>query len=61
MDLLEMARVAGLVVLLDARIGQQTYTTVTGSLAALERFEALCRAPEGGEAGPAGRQSTQRP
>lgn len=43
MDTIEMARAAGLVVLLDARIGQQTYHTVTGSLAALERFEALCR------------------
>jgi hypothetical protein len=44
MDTLEKARAAGFVVLLDGRIGRETYHTITGSLSALERFEALCSA-----------------
>jgi hypothetical protein len=44
MDTLEKARAAGFVVLLDGRIGRETYHTITGSLSALERFEALCLA-----------------
>lgn len=43
MNTLEMARAAGFVILLDGKIGQEAYHSVTGSLRALERFEALCR------------------
>jgi hypothetical protein len=43
MNTLEMARAAGFVVLLDGRIGRETYHSVTGSVLALERFQALCR------------------
>lgn len=42
MNTLEKARAAGFVVLLDGRIGRETYHTVSGSLIALERFEAMC-------------------
>lgn len=38
MDILELAREAGLQVLLDARIGSQTYHSICGSLPALQRF-----------------------
>lgn len=38
MDIIELARQAGLQVLLDARIGSQTYHSVCGSLPALQRF-----------------------
>lgn len=38
MDIIELAREAGLQVLLDARIGTQTYHSVSGSLPALQRF-----------------------
>lgn len=38
MDIIELARQAGLQVLLDARIGSQTYHSVCGSLLALQRF-----------------------
>lgn len=38
MDILEVARQAGLQVLLDARIGSETYHSVCGSLHALQRF-----------------------
>lgn len=42
MNTLEMARAAGFVILLDGKIGRETYCSVTGSLLALERFQALC-------------------
>ncbi len=38
MDIIELARQAGLEVLLDARIGSVTYHSVSGSLPALQRF-----------------------
>ena len=38
MDLIELARESGMAVTLDARIGQQEYVSVSGSLAALARF-----------------------
>ncbi|WP_206958497.1 hypothetical protein [Trinickia acidisoli] len=38
MDIIELARQAGLQVLLDARIGSQTYHSICGSLPALQRF-----------------------
>jgi len=42
MNTLEMARAAGFVILLDGKIGRETYQSVTGSLLALQRFQALC-------------------
>lgn len=38
MDILDMAREAGMEVTLDARIGRTEYTSVHGSVKALERF-----------------------
>jgi hypothetical protein len=38
MNIIEIATQAGLQVLLDARIGTQTYHSVCGSLSALQRF-----------------------
>lgn len=38
MDLIELARESGMAVLLDAKIGQEQYVSVSGSLAALARF-----------------------
>ncbi|CAN7373232.1 hypothetical protein LJR230_002128 [Trinickia sp. LjRoot230] len=43
MNTLEMARAAGFVILLDGKIGRETYHSVIGSLSTLERFQALCR------------------
>jgi hypothetical protein len=42
--LLELARNAGMLVMLDAQIGRETYHSVTGSLAALRRFAAGLKA-----------------
>jgi hypothetical protein len=44
MNIMEMAREAGLQVLLDARIGSQTYHSVSGSIPALQRFADAVRA-----------------
>jgi hypothetical protein len=38
MDIIDMAREAGLEVTLDAKIGRVEYRSVCGSVAALERF-----------------------
>lgn len=38
MNMLDMAARAGLQILLDARIGNETYHSVSGSLASLQRF-----------------------
>jgi hypothetical protein len=47
MDLIELARESGMAVLLDARIGCQEYVSVSGSLAALERFaDAVRKEPD---------------
>ena len=43
MNVLDKAREAGMAVLLDACIGRQTFHSVTGSCAALERFAESCR------------------
>lgn len=43
MDVLEIARDAGLAVLLEARVGQQTYSSVSGSVEALLRFAEAIR------------------
>ncbi|WP_082862308.1 hypothetical protein [Caballeronia hypogeia] len=37
-DVLRMARKSGMTVLLDGRIGQQAYTSVSGSADALQKF-----------------------
>lgn len=65
MNILDIATQAGLQVLLDARIGSQTYHSVCGSLGALQRFadavSAATRAesPEHGSKGR--RQPAPRP
>jgi hypothetical protein len=41
MDILDMARQAGMTVVLDAKIGRQEYHTVHGSVTALELFAEL--------------------
>jgi hypothetical protein len=44
-DILKIARTAGLQILLDARIGRETYHSVSGSLSSLQRFaDAVCAA-----------------
>lgn len=50
MDIIEMARVAGLVVLLDGKIGREEYHSVSGSLPALRRFGDAFRAAAEAEA-----------
>lgn len=42
MNLLQAAREAGMVVLLDACIGRERFHSVTGSEAALKQFALLC-------------------
>ena len=44
MDILGMARKAGMAVVLDAKIGRQEYHTVHGSVTALELFAELVAA-----------------
>lgn len=52
MDLIELARESGMAVMLDARIGQQEYVSVSGSLAALARFaDAVRKEPTSDESG----------
>jgi hypothetical protein len=47
LDLIELARESGMAVLLDAKIGQEQYVSVSGSLAALARFaDAVRSEPE---------------
>jgi hypothetical protein len=46
-DLAKLARDAGLTVLLDGKIGRQEYQSITGSLAALERFAMAFYEPAG--------------
>lgn len=42
-DIVKIARTAGLQILLDARIGRETYHSVSGSLSSLQRFaDAVC-------------------
>jgi hypothetical protein len=43
MDILDMAREAGFAVLLDGRIGQEEYSTVSGSKEALQSFANAAR------------------
>jgi hypothetical protein len=47
MDLIELARESGMAVLLDAKIGQEQYVSVSGSLAALARFADAVRSEPG--------------
>lgn len=44
MDIAAMARAAGLTVLLEGRIGRETYESISGSLEALRRFGDAYRA-----------------
>jgi hypothetical protein len=45
MDIIDIATKAGMQVLVDARIGRETYHSVCGSLPALQRFaDAVCAA-----------------
>lgn len=44
MDIVDIARQAGMTVVLEARIGRQEYHSVHGSLAALESFAERVRA-----------------
>jgi hypothetical protein len=47
MDIVKLARSSGLQILLDARIGRETYHSVSGSLSSLQRFaDAICAAVE---------------
>lgn len=46
-DLAQLARDAGLTVLLDGKIGRQEYRSVTGSFAALQRFAEAYYEPAG--------------
>ncbi|WP_454825354.1 hypothetical protein [Paraburkholderia xenovorans] len=52
-DIIELARAAGLAVVLDGRIGRQEYQSVSGPISALQRFAdayhraALEHVPEG--------------
>jgi hypothetical protein len=41
--ILSIARRAGMLVMLDGRIGRETYQSVTGSLSSLQRFVADLR------------------
>jgi hypothetical protein len=50
MDIIEIARSAGLVVLLDGKIGREEYHSVSGSLPALRRFGDAFRAAADAEA-----------
>jgi len=50
MDIIEIARAAGLVVLLDGKIGREEYHSVSGSLPALRRFGDAFRAAAEAEA-----------
>jgi hypothetical protein len=43
MDILELARDSGMLVLLDARIGGEEYHSVSGSLQTLQRFAEAIR------------------
>lgn len=44
MDIITLARTSGLQILLDARIGRETYHSVSGSLSSLQRFADAIRA-----------------
>jgi len=43
-QLIELARAAGLTVILNGRIGREEFHSVSGSISALERFAEACRA-----------------
>ncbi|AXE96621.1 MULTISPECIES: hypothetical protein [Paraburkholderia] len=44
MDIIEIAKNAGMQLLLDAKIGRETYHSVCGSLSSLQRFADAVRA-----------------
>ncbi|NPT47008.1 hypothetical protein GNZ12_38090 [Paraburkholderia sp. 1N] len=43
MNIIEIARQSGMLVLLDAKIGHEEYHSISASLSALERFAAAVR------------------
>ncbi|SOE98845.1 hypothetical protein SAMN05446635_6829 [Burkholderia sp. OK233] len=49
MDILKMAMNAGMQVILDGRIGTQSYQSVYGSIQALQRFAEALRAATASE------------
>lgn len=51
MNIIELARAAGMTVLLDGKIGREEYHSVSGSLPALRRFGEAFRAAADAEAG----------
>jgi hypothetical protein len=51
MDIIDMARVSGMTVILDGRIGREEYQSVCGSLSALQRFADAVRHSEASQNG----------
>jgi hypothetical protein len=49
MDIVKLAKDAGMQVVLDARIGREEYRSVHGSIQALQRFADALRASVAGE------------
>jgi hypothetical protein len=43
MDIIDMARVSGMTVILEGRIGREEYQSVCGSISALQRFAEAVR------------------
>jgi hypothetical protein len=51
MDIIDMARVSGMTVILDGKIGREEYQSVCGSLSALQRFADAVRHSEANQEG----------
>jgi hypothetical protein len=51
MDIIDMARVSGMTVILDGKIGREEYQSVCGSLSALQRFADAVRHSEASQEG----------
>ncbi|MFM0340697.1 hypothetical protein [Paraburkholderia fungorum] len=43
MDIVDMARISGMTVILEGRIGREEYQSVSGSISALQRFAEAVR------------------
>jgi hypothetical protein len=43
MDIVDMARISGMTVILEGRIGREEYQSVSGSITALQRFAEAVR------------------
>ncbi|NPT57632.1 hypothetical protein GNZ13_24435 [Paraburkholderia sp. 5N] len=62
MNLIEMARKAGMQVLLDAQIGRETYHSVCGPISSLQRFaEEVVKSMNPGQTAPAFQEGEQEP